>query len=738
MLEAGLAELKLAALADSDAAALLDVCAPGLLPPLRERVLRDAAGNPLALVELPIALRSTGVQEASVPDSLPLTTRLEQAFAARVSTLPADTRSLLLVAAAEEGAALTDLLRAASELGGREVTLDALAPAVSAALVRIDGIRLRFRHPLMRSAIHETRSASERIAVHAALATIAGDPDRRAWHRAAAAVGSDEKVAAELEEAAERAQRRGATAIAMVALERAAQLADTPAHRGGRLVRAVEFAFELGRHTDVLRLLREAEGLELEALDRTRLAWLREVFAGGSWSGTARIAAFVQIAERMRLDGGADRALEALSMIALRCWWSNPAEEARRLMISAAERIDVSETDPRRLSILALAGPEERGAVVVDRVSGVTVDAGLDAEPTYLLGQAAMAVGAFAAAERILEVAVAALRAQGRLGLLAQALLHQAWTAVYRSRWRLASLAAAESDRLAQETGLGLWAITARLAEAAVAAYEGRADVAEALAANAEKVLLPLGANPMLALVQLPRGVVALGHGRHVEAYEHLRRIFDPADVAYHPHVRSWALIDLVEAAAHSGNDGDARQIVRELEALHAGTRSPILRAALDYARPVLTADEGAEDEYRRSIAELAGWPFARARLELAYGAWLRRRRRVADSRAPLREARDAFDALGAGSWSERARQELRASGETSRSRTLETEEQLSPQELQIAQMAAEGMTNKEIGRQLYLSHRTVGSHLYRTFPKLGITARSQLRAAMARRSGRP
>jgi DNA-binding CsgD family transcriptional regulator len=200
-------------------------------------------------------------------------------------------------------------------------------------------------------------------------------------------------------------------------------------------------------------------------------------------------------------------------------------------------------------------------------------------------------------------------------------------------------------------------------------------------------------------------------------------------DIAYHSYVRSWAIGEIAEAAMYSGHQEEARALAAELEPLAVATQSPLLQASLSYARPLLGDDEQAEELFQAGLsADLTRWPFFRARLLLAYGAWLRRQRRVAESRAPLRAAREAFDALGAVPWGERARQELRASGETSRKRTPGAWDQLSPQELQIAQMAAEGLSNREIGQRLYLSHRTVGSHLYRIFPKLGVTSRSELR----------
>jgi DNA-binding CsgD family transcriptional regulator len=244
-------------------------------------------------------------------------------------------------------------------------------------------------------------------------------------------------------------------------------------------------------------------------------------------------------------------------------------------------------------------------------------------------------------------------------------------------------------------------------------------------------------AHPTLAFAQIARGLTALGRGGFDDAYGHLRRMFDPSDIAFHPFVRSWMIGDLAEAAARSRQGDQARDLLEEVAAAATGSRSPLLRINLAYARLQLADDVAAEPYFSAALdLDLAAWPFQRARLLLAYGSWLRRRRRVAESRAPLRAARGLFDALGAVPWSERARQELRASGESSRRRTPEASEALTPQELQIAQMASGGLTNREIAQKLYLSHRTVGSHLYRIFPKLGITSRSQLSRLLQRAAG--
>ena len=246
---------------------------------------------------------------------------------------------------------------------------------------------------------------------------------------------------------------------------------------------------------------------------------------------------------------------------------------------------------------------------------------------------------------------------------------------------------------------------------------------------------LPTGVNSLLSLVQLARGVNELGAGRHAEAYEQLRRIFDPTDTAYHLYVRFAAIGDLVEAAIHSGDDEQARAEVEQLEPLLEQGGSLVLRAGLLYARPLLADDSQAEELFQVGLsANMTACPLTRARLLLAYGSWLRRHRRVAESRTPLRAAGEMFEALGARPWHERTRVELRASGENIGQSILGALDQLSPQEMQIAQLAAQGLSNRDIGQRLYLSHRTVGSHLYRMFPKLGITSRVELAGALGTR----
>jgi DNA-binding CsgD family transcriptional regulator len=737
--EAGLPELRLAGLEEAAAAALLAAHAPVLAPWVRKRLLAEAAGNPLALLELPAALPSDQLRGGALPEWLPLTARLEHAFAARVSELPAMTCRLLLVAAVDHDGALAEVLAATAFLEQEDaaVTVESLVPAVDARLVEVDQLGLRFRHPLVRSAIYQAAGFPERHAAHTALAQVLVDhPDRRAWHRAASIIGPDEEVAAELEEVAARAQRRGGLGVAAAALERAARLSADPAGQGHRLVRAAELEFEVGRRDLVLGLLQEAEPLQLAAVERRRMLWLREMIDPSSLGDTAKLRSMIDAAARVVADGDQDLAVNLLWRAAQRCFWGDPGQEARNRVLAAAEQLHLDDGDPRLLAILAYVAPVERGRVIIDRLSRLASDGGSDAQATGLLGTAAMVVGAFDLGAGFLAAASAGLRAQGRLGHLARLLTLQAWAAVYLADWKMAMPAAEEASQLATETREPLWAASAQVVKAMLAALRGERAVADAQAAEAEQAVSPIGARFLLAIAQLARGLAALGVGRHDDAYQHLRRVFDPADAAYHPFIRTWAIGDLAEAAARSGHRDAARAVLEELEPLAAQTPSSWFQVGMRHARPLLADDQDAERLFQAALdADLARWPVSRARLQLAYGAWLRRQRRVAESRAPLRAAREAFDALGAIPWGERARQELRASGEASPRRIPQAWDQLSPQELQIAQLAAEGLSNREIGQQLYLSHRTVSSYLYRVFPKLGISSRSQLRAVLDRRT---
>jgi hypothetical protein len=525
----------------------------------------------------------------------------------------------------------------------------------------------------MRSAIYQTASVSQRRAAHAALAGLLDrHPDRRAWHRAAAVLGPDEQVAADLEAAADRAERRGAVVMAADAFRRAAQLSEDAPSRGRRLQRAAIKALDSGYPELGEDLLREAESLDLAADMRTWVAYARETFSGGAWSGATMVDSFVGLAERMRAAGHTGTALDALLSIAMRCYWGNPSAQTRAAVIAAAEKLPVPDTDPGLLLILASADPVRLGALVNARVEGIRPD---DTDPAglYFAGVAAGTVWSWDRSLPLLEAGVNGLRRQGRLGLLVQALVTQAWAALHSSRIPAAMSAADEAIRLAPETGQGHWAHAARLVEALVAAAGGNADAAAAMTQESESGYRAMGAGPNLGLVLFARGRGAVVNQRYAEGLAYLRRILDPADPAHHPYVGTWGLGDIVEAAAHVGDLDAARAYLDQLESLAATASGSLLLAAAAYARPLVADGDDAEHLYQAALADgLANWPDYRARLLLRYGEWLRRQRRAAESRAPLREARDSFDALGLASLAERARVGLRAAGESSSRREPE------------------------------------------------------------------
>jgi len=725
--DAHLPELPLSGLDQDASNALLDLGAATLPVDLRRRILEEAAGNPLALIELPAAAAELGTDK---PQSgpLPLTARLEQAFASRLTTLGADAQRLLLLTALDE-VDLVELSRAA----GKPVAAADLEPAIAAGLGKLDSRVFRFRHPLIVSAVKQAATADELRSAHAALAeALADEPDRAVWHRAAAAAGPDDVVAEELDAAAQRAMNRGAGDVAVSALERAAELSVEPQRRAQRLYLAGELARELGRASHGVRLLRTAQLIGLPAAEHAMASFHLEI-AESTWSGSATIRDFARIARELADSGEGERALNALGTISVRAYWERLDQETRREVASISDEITVPADDPARLYVLGSIDPLGRAKQVVQQIGRLSPVSMSDPEQLFHVGVAASSVWAENLAIPFLRAGAAAARAQGRLSLLTHTLVFEAWADLRPGAVRQAITRAAEAARIAQEIRAPRYMVAAQLAQAIAGAEQGEDETPERLIAEAEALLIPLGANPMLALTAYARGRLALARERFGDAYEHLVRIFDPAGNAFHSFVRGWAIADLADAAARGDGDLAAvRGYLTEWEQVAAATRAPHLQVQVAYAAAILAADAVAERQFRAAIASAqAEWPFYAARAQLAYGAWLRRHRRMTQSRAPLREAAATFEALGLLRYAERARRELRASGEKVRSRVPGGWAQLSPQELQIAQLAAEGLSNREIGEQLYLSHRTVESHLYRLFPKLGVTSRAQLRDAL-------
>ena len=729
--EAGLDELELSPLEASAAAALLDAAAPGLAPALRERVLSEAAGNPLALVELPIA--AVGVDSDLVlPTWLPLTTRLEQTFAARASELPATTRGLLLIAAVNDSDDLVEVLGAASLLFGQPISTDDLAPGVAERLVEADETTLHFRHSLVRSAVRQAASVSQRHAAHAALAdALTQQPQRRVWHRAASIIGTDDGLADELETIAARGQDRGSYAEAVVALERAATLTRDRVLRNRRLLRAAELAFELGRRDVVERLLVASDDTELAPQERTRVMFIKESLQDSVPGLPGAAIGIADLADAAGQRGETDTALRLLESAGTRCWWGDYDEQIRKHMVTVATGLEASPDDPRLLAVLAWAAPIAQAAVVAGRLAALEHVNDDDPADAHLCGMAATAIGHLRLGAPFFDRAVDGLRSEGRLALLAQALVMRAWSGTRLGNWSQAEQDAEEGQLLARQTRQPSSEGRALAAKSAIAGRRGDSDAAAALADEGERIAAPAHARATLFDLQSARGLTALSAGRYPDAYAALRRVFDPRDPAYHSTKRHWVIADLAYAAAHTNQRELVRPLLAATEAVAKRTPSPDIRIAVLHATALLADDERCEPLFKKALDDKTSPPFDRARLDLAYGSWLRRQARVSESRRYLRAARDGFETLGAVPWTERAHQELRASGE--KRRAASARDELTPQELQVAEMAADGLSNREIGQQLYLSHRTVGAHLYRLFPKLGVTARTDLRGALDR-----
>jgi DNA-binding CsgD family transcriptional regulator len=724
LLTAGLPELDLRPLSDAAARDLLARNEPALGPTAHEEVLRGALGNPLALVELPIA-RRTG------DPSRPLTARLECAFAGSFGELPDDTRAAVLAAVVSHREDVTEIMAAGSILAGHELSVDALDSAMTAGMLQFDEMRVRFRHPLVRPAVLEAEPPSRRRAAHAAFAeAVQGDAFRHAWHRAHAIVGPDDSVADELELGHVTALRRGSPLAAIWALERSAQLSTDASLRARRPLLAAEYAFDLGRADMVDRMLDAASHSQLSDLDRARVEWLREIFNDGVPGDAARVLELCAVVRQSFAAGDLDLALNLLLAAALRCWWADPGSDARAEVVKAVRELLNVDDDPRAIAALAVADGNGNAVEVIERLERVVLETVDDPVELRLLGAAAHAVGHTVRSIDFLNRAETKLREQGRLGLLVHVLNIQIFNWMAVGDWDAASDAIAEARQLSEETGQPVWETVSIALAAVLAGLRGDNNEAQALASQAEKFASGRRLNALLAPVQLARGVGWISTGGYSEAYDALRRMFDPSDPSFHSAERSHAIMFLAEAAVRGDRVADARSVIAALDEEAKTVASPILHVQLSYARAVLADDDHAEELYLRALSQdLTRWPWARARLELAYGTWLRRQRRVSEARAPLRAARTTLELVGARRWADLARAELRAAGERDQGAVPTAHDALSAQEMEIARLASAGLSNREIGERLYLSHRTVGSHLYRIFPKLNITSRGQLAA---------
>ncbi|ROO87758.1 regulatory LuxR family protein [Actinocorallia herbida] len=734
-----LPQLNVGRLTEQDARELLDRNTADLGYADRERILREAAGNPLALTELPLALRSASRLAAEYgeqpPHSLPLTARLERAFAARLGDLPPLCQDALLVAAVDDADDLREIIAGATILAGQEAHVAVLEAAVTAGLVRFDNLYAHFRHPLVRAAVISKESVARKQAAHAALAEVLTDePYRRVWHRAQSIGGQDDEVADEMERAHAIPLRRGSVSEVIWALERSAELTTDSATRGRRLMLAAEHAFGLGRADLVDQLLERAGRTSLTRLDQVRMQWLGEIFHDGVPGDADHIRTLCEAAQEAIDAGDSALALNLLQAAGLRCWWADTGPEARALVCEVARRVDRPRGDAQLTAIFSIADPLGEYQTVADSLAGVRLESITDPAALWLYGMAAAATADPVRSVDLLGRAEIMLRQQGRLGLLSQVLTMSVSDSMEIGDWEHAWAASEEGRRLAADTGQAIWDAGSQAGYAMLLALRGDHGRSLEIAAEVERSAAGKKLSNLLACGQLARGFAYLSAGRPADAYHALRRLFDQDDPAFHVHERFHAVSFLAEAAVHAGLAGEVHEVIADLESEAVTVRSPILVRQLTYARAVLASDDEAEEAFLAALsADLTRWPWLRARLELAFGQWLRRQRRVAEARRPLHSAQLTFDLIGARSWAESTRVELRAAGGRGQAATGKANglSSLTAQELQIARLAAEGLSNKEIGERLYLSHRTVGSHLYRIFPKLDVSTRAQLAAVV-------
>jgi DNA-binding CsgD family transcriptional regulator len=726
----GLLELVVEGLAYEDARGLLESVIAGPLDDrVRDRIIAETGGNPLALIELPRGRNPAELAGGfGLSDPAPLSARIEQTFAGRVERLPAATQQLMLIAAAEPIGDPVLVFAAAERMGlnGREGLLDA------EELITVDD-RVRFRHPLVRSTVYRLASAAERRRVHAALAeSIArgDDDDRRAWHRAHAATGPDERVAAELDASAGRAQARGGLAAGAAFLERAVVLTPDPERRAQRALKAARAAHHAGAADAASALVAAARRGPLEDLEDAQGQLLEAQIAFSSRRGRDAPSLLAAAAQRLGpLDAGMSRAAHREAIWAA-CFAMHLGSPSGPLEVSAAARAAPAATGPPSPYDLMLEGLATRfvggfpaGAPTLQRALSEfrrTDSEGLvDMAWVWLAADLWDADAWFELGTRQVQAA----RDAGALTVLPLALHTIAVWHVLAGDFALAETLLAEADSILAATGDAL------LSHARVFLSALRGGDAQVLITASIRDATERGEGVLVRHAEHAAAVLYAGLGRYDDALEWARR-----EVEHNPHAFfATALPELVEAAGRCDKLDEAR---RALDALCEQTEASgtVWARGVEARSRALVADgDDAEALYREAISHLdeSRRRVECARAQLLYGEWLRRQNRRVDAREQLRAAHEAFTAMGAGPFAERAERELKATGETVRKRSVETRDELTPQEAQIAQLAAERLTNAEIGAQLFLSPRTVEWHLRKVFGKLGISSRRQLRSAL-------
>ncbi|MFC5064449.1 ATP-binding protein [Actinomycetospora atypica] len=704
-------ELVLGALGSAASATLLDRVHPGLDPAVRTRALDLAQGNPLALVELPDTLDPAVAGRGSIT----LTRRLERAFARQVEVLPPIPAALVLLIAANTGGSVTEALRAGAEVLGRPPGLDDLHPAVASDIVDLEGDRVRFRHPLVRSAVLRQAGAPALRAAHGALAhVLADDPERRAWHRSEVVV-ADERVAAELETVAEAAVARGAPQVALVLLERAVDRGEDPEAASRRAARATELAIEVGDRDTGDRMLAKVSTDVVGWTESLHLLLHQDDWAPDAWS-PQRVADFVATVRRAAEHGRAGFALRVLHRLSFSPW-----PHVRDPVLAAARDIVAAHPD-EPVGLQTVAQDPDLAGVVVATVARALARDDLEPESRRVLVTAATRAFDFALGAAELPAVADALLAEGRRAAAAQALVSLAWCHLLLGRFAEAEGTADRAEALARETHQYFWTLGPVIV---LAWLDGvRPDPGDPHP-RLHRVLAELPAGSLTpfhrAMFGLARGASDLAAGRVGEAADVMGELLDVDS-----HVAWWGFADHAEACLRSDRLDELAPHLATLEGLVTTTSSPFLADQLAYARALLADDVPADAAVERALhtAPLAS-PFLRARLALAHGIRLRRARRVRDARRLLEHARELFAGIGRTRWDAVVDRELDAAGRR-RDGELDT---LTAQERQVVVLAGRGLSNRRIADHLLISPRTVSTHLHRAFRKLGVTHRRELLA---------
>jgi DNA-binding CsgD family transcriptional regulator/tetratricopeptide (TPR) repeat protein len=737
---AGLPELALEGLSDADAQALLAWALPGRLDErVRDRIIAESGGNPLALLELPRGVTAAELAGGfGVAGPQPVAGRIEQSFLRRIAALPDVTRRLLLLAAAEPTGDPALLWRAAEHLG---ISAADAAPAEADGLLTVAGRVVTFRHPLVRSAVYRAAPVAERRRAHSALAEatdLGTDPDRRAWHQAQAAAGPDEDIGAELERSASRALARGGLAAAAAFLERAATLTPDPARRAERALAAAQAKYQAGAFDVALGLLAAAEAGPPDEFRRARADLLRGQIAFASSRGSDAPPLLLKAARQFEpLDTQLAREtyLEALSaaLFAGRLALGGGVREVAEAARTAPPPPQPARPPDLLLDSLAVLITDGYPAAVpllkraVRAFRGEDVSMVEDLRWILLACHGAGLLWDYGSWDLLSARRAELARDAGALTALPIAFSTRAGVHLLAGEFTAAASLVAEVESVTEATGSSI----APYAALALAALRGREAEAFELIEAGTKDAERRGEGAGLSVVHYATAVLCHGLGRYEQALAAAQQASadSPADLFAH-----WALAELIEAATRSGAPERAAEAVQRLSAAARASGTDWALGVEARSRALLSERQDAETLYREAIGRLG---HTRLRVDLArahllYGEWLRRENRRIDAREQLRTAHQMFTAMGADGFAERAARELRATGERVRKRTTETPAQLTARETQIARLASDGLSNPEIAAQLFISPRTVEYHLHKVFTKLDIGSRNQLHGVLA------